>query len=376
MPIGTFKNACYGLALPVLGKRCQWKAQTPVEKALYRRHVVGTCVQRFEKGKLTDCHCVGYATLEGEKRPVQPDTFFRSASIAKMAVALLVFRLQTLGRLHVQQDISDLAGEKIRNPHCPDAPITLGMLLSHTSTLMDSPAYFHSYQEPVALADLLSDPQVWLPTVPGISFRYSNLAAGMTASLLEKQFGESIETLMQRELLEPLHIRATFDLSALPEGLVADGYRVLPDGRAFEAEKRRREAKSLLEPDPQYHYLLAAGGLYLPAPELARLALTAWNGHNGFLDEQSLGQLHHPIARWPERQVPMAHGMGLLKLTDKRVCPQPVWGHQGFAYGAVNGVFFDENGNGFAQMNSGASEQRTGHLALVNRDLLRLLMKE
>ena len=375
MPATGWRCRCWASAACGKPKR-QWKAQTPVEKALHRHHAVGACVQRFEKGKLTDCHCVGYATLEGEKRPVQADTFFRSASITKMVVALLVFRLQTLGKLHVQQDISDLAGERIRNPHCPDAPITLGMLLSHTSTLMDSPAYFHSYQEPVALKNLLSDEQAWLPAVPGISFRYSNLAAGMTACLLEKQFGESIETLMQRELLEPLHIRATFDLSALPEGLAADSYRVLPEGRAFDAEKRRLEGKELSEPDPQHHYLLAAGGLYLSAPELAKLALTAWNGHNGFLDDASLAQLRHPIAGWPEKQVPMTHGMGLLRLADKRICAQPVWGHQGFAYGAVNGVFFDENGNGFAQLNSGASEQRLGHLALINRDLLRLLMKE
>ena len=45
------------------------------------------------------------------------------------------------------------------------------------------------------------------------------------------------------------------------------------------------------------------------------------------------------------------------------------------SYGAVNGVFFDEDGNGFAALNSGASERRTGHLALINRDLINWAMK-
>lgn len=66
--------------------------------------------------------------------------------------------------------------------------------------------------------------------------------------------------------------------------------------------------------------------------------------------------------------------MGLLKLEDASVCPKAVWGHQGFAYGAVNGVFFDQKGSGFAALNSGVSEQRVGHLALINRDLIRLWM--
>ena len=57
------------------------------------------------------------------------------------------------------------------------------------------------------------------------------------------------------------------------------------------------------------------------------------------------------------------------------VYPDALWGHQGFAYGAVNGVFFDKQGNGFASLNSGASEQRCGHLALVNRDLINWSMK-
>lgn len=54
--------------------------------------------------------------------------------------------------------------------------------------------------------------------------------------------------------------------------------------------------------------------------------------------------------------------------------PNP-FGGTGFAYGAVNGVFFDEQGSGFAMLNSGCSEQRTGHLALINRDLIARLMK-
>jgi len=63
-----------------------------------------------------------------------------------------------------------------------------------------------------------------------------------------------------------------------------------------------------------------------------------------------------------------------LQLDDPQVHPAPLWGHQGFAYGAVNGVFFDAQGNGFAALNSGSGERRYGHLAAVNRGLIDALL--
>lgn len=377
MPIGPLKNALYGLALPVLGKHCEWKTaeNAGLAKLLKTHHAVGACIQRFEKGTLKDCHAVGYARLEGEKLPVTAQTVFRTASVAKMVSALLVFRLQTLGRLNVQQDVSELLGYPVRNPFYPDAPITLAMLLSHTSSIVDSPAYFDAFQQHTPLRQLLQDPQAFQPALPGTAFRYSNFAAGMVGCILEKWSGESLELLAQKELFAPLGVKATFDITTLDAGQIADSYRVLPASLAFDARKRLAASASLAQPDPEQHYLLASGNLYLTATDLARLTLAAWHGANGFLDENSLRLMHAPLLGWPEKEVPMRHGMGLLQMEDARVYSAPLWGHQGFAYGAVNGVFFDEAGNGFASLTSGVSERRLGHLALINRDLIEWSMK-
>ena len=377
MPVGKLKNALYGLALPVLGRRRAWRAPRDggeagaVARALARGHAVGACVQLFERGVPGACVAVGQAGADG--RPVQPDTVFRTASIAKMACAMLVLRLQKLGRLHVDEDISDLLGCRVRSPHFPDASITLGMLLSHTSGIADSPAYFAAFDGGAPLSGLLGSPETYTLDRPGARFRYSNLAAGMVACLLEKRTGLSFEQLAQQELFAPLGIRATFDPSALDPARVADGYRVLPPALAFDARRRLAAAQPMDAPDPEHHYLTASGGLFITAPELARLALAAWSGADGFLDAQLM---RRPVAGWPQREVNMRHGMGLLCIEDRRVCPRPLWGHQGFAYGAVNGVFFDEAGSGFASLNSGASERRVGHLALINRDLIRACLAE
>lgn len=390
MPVGYRKNILYSALLPILGKRCQWKTvqrygegnadlTDSIRRALRRNHVVGGCVQMIRGGKLAETYCAGLATLQ-PARPVGSGTVFRTASIAKMACALLVMRLQTQGKLDVDEDISDLWGERIRNPYHPDKPIPLSALMSHTSGIVDSPMYFHSFTHPVTTDDLLHNSTTFADREPFAKFQYSNFAAGLIGCLLEKRFGESFETLAQRELFQPLGARATFDLASLGGVLVANSYRVLPaaSAPAFHAAERFRTASPLDVADPQTHFLLASGSLFITAEGLARLILPLVNGGllNGevFLDDRALREMTSANTAWPEPEVRMRHGMGLLEVDDRAIHPQRLHGHQGFAYGAVNGVFFDDQGNGFASLNSGAGEGRIGHLSLLNRDLIRLCL--
>lgn len=384
MPAGNLKNTLYQLALPILGLRspiASVQGGSDDENArlcrlLRSQHAVGACIQRFEKGRLTECFTAGNARMEPSAPPVTAETVFRTASIAKMVTALLVFRLQTLDKLNVCEELSDFLGVPVQNPHYPQAPITLGMLLNHTSSIVDSPAYFASFQQPVSLTELLQNPASYSGSLPGLQFRYSNFAAGLIGCLLEKRFHQSFEQLAQEHLFHPLGVNATFDLSTLKEKPVADSWRVLPRERCFDAEKRMAAAIFLDEPDPERHYLLASGSLFLTATDLAKLALTAWNGHDGFLSPECLSLMQTPTVPWPRQEVCLRHGMGLLKLDDPAIVKKPLWGHQGFAYGAANGVFFDEEGSGFACLNSGVSEQRQGHLAVINRDLIRFFFGE
>jgi CubicO group peptidase (beta-lactamase class C family) len=384
MPIGKYKNALYALALPFAGLNSHWKAVSTADGQILPElagicrghHVVGGCIQRIQNGELTECYPFGYASLS-PRISVTADTYFRTASVAKMVCAVLVMRLQTLGRLDVNEDISAFWGEKIRNPFCPETPIPLSALLSHTSGLLDSPLYFQSYQNPVSVSDILSDGGCFSARRPGEIFRYSNFAAGLIGCLLEKRFGESLETLAQRELFIPLGMNASFDLLSLPMGQVANSYRVLPASShpSFSAEIRIHNTTPLDAPDPEHHYLLASGGLFLTAEAMARLTLPLLNGgcHKGnrFLSPETVVLMKTPQGIWPEQEIRMNHGMGLLSLEDCRISPAPLYGHQGFAYGAVNGVFFDDAGNGFVSLNSGASERRVGHLSCLNRDLIR-----
>lgn len=392
MPVGSRKNLLYAMALPLLGRRSHFRRvarygsdgpdqSAAIGRVLRRNHVVGGCVQLIRGGALAEGYCAGQARLS-PALAVTPATYFRTASIAKLACALLVMRLQTLSLLDVEEDISALWGAPIRNPNHPDTPIPLRSLLSHTSGLADSPQYYSAYRKPVPLDTLLRDPSAFTAYTPHQRFRYSNFAAGMVGCLLEKRFGQSLEALAQEHLFRPLSAEATFDLSLLSGAAIASSYRVLPPGRgpAFDAPARFKAASPIDMPDPQAHYLLGSGSLFVTARGLARLGLPLVNSglHDGevFLNERSLHQMTAPTADWPEPEVRMRHGMGLLEVDDRAISPTRLNGHQGFAYGAVNGVFFDGRGNGFASLNSGASEKRLGHLSALNRDLIAVCLAE
>lgn len=389
MPVTARKNKLYAAALPVLGRRCRWRhaaaegdgnpeTLAALERIWKKHHTVGGCVRVIRGGQAAETYYAGYASLR-PARPVRPDTVFRTASVAKAVCALLVMRLQTLGKLGVEEDISDFWHCPIRNPRRPDTPIPLGSLLSHTSGIVDTPEYFRSFTEEITADALLSRGASFAASLPYERFRYSNFGAGLIGSLLETRFQTSFEDLIQRELFGPLGVRATFDIRKAQEDRLADGYRVLPGWRQadFNAHERCRVSEPVGAPDPQRHFLLASGNLYITAGEMAKLCQVMIHGmHNGetFVSPASLQNLR-AVGRGKAEWGPgMRQGMGMFTLEDESVFQRRLFGHQGFAYGAVNGFFFDERGNGFASLNSGASEQRAGRLSCLNIDLIRALI--
>lgn len=396
MPIGALKNHAYRAALPLLGKHCAEPsvvcdapkdasgchrlALEALRPILKRHHVVGAVIQVIRHGQLSERYLAGHARLTPSPVPAKACTIFRSASIAKLATALLVFRLQTLGLLDVSEDISAFLSYPVRNPLHVNTPISLGMLLSHTSSIVDSSAYFSAFSKNTPLHTLLQDPSAFSSAAPGMLFRYSNLAAGMIGCALESRFDRSFEALAKEYLFAPLEAAGSFDVTSLPAAQLADSYRVLPSHKlpSFDAVQKKRSAVPIVKPSPEQHYLLASGSLFVTAEGMGKLLLPlmacAPSGGAAFLDERSLHQMKTPLGQWPEKRICMRHGMGLLKLCDRKISRQVLYGHQGFAYGAVNGCFLNTNGDGFVSLNSGASEARSGHLSDLNRDLISLFL--
>ena len=96
----------------------------------------------FDRAGETSVRAEGLAdTASG--RALTADDPARVASISKLVTAIGVLRLVEAGQLDLDADVSALLGFPLRNPAFPDAPISLRMLLSHTSSLTDAAGYWN-----------------------------------------------------------------------------------------------------------------------------------------------------------------------------------------------------------------------------------------
>ncbi|MCW1401270.1 beta-lactamase family protein [Novosphingobium sp. MW5] len=145
-------------------------------------------------------------------RKVTADDPVRIASISKLVTAMGVMRLVDQGTLDLDRDVSDYLGWKLRHPNFPDKTITLRLLLSHQSGLLDGPDLY-IIPLGMTLRERLSDPRVWdKEHEPGSGwFHYTNLNFPVVASVMEKATGERFDKLMARLVLKPLKVDACFN---------------------------------------------------------------------------------------------------------------------------------------------------------------------
>jgi CubicO group peptidase (beta-lactamase class C family) len=170
-----------------------------------------------------------------QDRSANAATMYRVASISKLVTTLGVLRLVEEGRLELDADVSNYLGYTLRNPSFPAVPITLRMLLSHTSSLRDDAGY-HTFGADVDLRDVLlpggrlhGRGVMWSKMhAPGTWFRYANLPWGVVASVMEKVTGERFDSLMKRLVIEPLGMSGGYEPATIPaerRGDIATLYR-------------------------------------------------------------------------------------------------------------------------------------------------------
>lgn len=354
MPTSRTKNLIYRAALPFLAPRgrddaaCEGLEDVEGFRRILRRHRVqgaSLLLQDGERRAAAFCGC-------------GPETLFRVASITKMATALVVLKLCDEGRLALDQP----AEEALPEPHPALKGVTLRQLLCHTSGLRDTGE------------DVLRRGGTYLEALrrgsqPGAEMVYCNLGFGLLGCVIEHVTGRSVEDAFREALFAPLGMRATLSGGRL-DGAVMPIVRVLPyRGEAVTVTELGRRA--IPGPDPLRHFGHTAGAMYTDAPSLSRLLRAVWPG--GFLSPALEREMRAPQAATPER----VYGLGLVLLSRPELSDARLLGHQGFAYGCVDGAFVEEgSGRQVIFLNGGASEARTGRLGLVNRDVLRWALRK
>ena len=157
-------------------------------------------------------------------KPAGAGTLYRIASISKLVTTLGVMRLVEDRKLDLDRDLGDYLGFPFRNPHFPDAPVTLRMLLSHTSSLRDDGGYYWDAKSGTHLKEvftpggkLFGDGRMWARNAPpGAYFQYANLPWGVVGTVMERVTGERFDRLMRRLILDPMRLRGGFHPADFP----------------------------------------------------------------------------------------------------------------------------------------------------------------
>ncbi|MGB9791682.1 MAG: serine hydrolase [Thermacetogeniaceae bacterium] len=335
---------------------------------MWESRIVGLSFAFVRGGEVIRAGGYGWADLEKEK-PAGPDTIYRIASVSKTITATALMQLWERGLFDLDDDIGSYLGYPVRNPKYPDDKITFRMLLTHTSSILDSGGYEQALRspQPPLLRDLLVPggraytPATWGDYRPGTRFNYSNFGAGIVGALVEVLSGERFNIYAKNHIFAPLGMDAGYELGDIERlEKVAVLYRPAGDDRFVPSADLIREGEI-----PQRRPLLPLGNYYIgPAGsvrssvlDLAKFMIAHMSG-GAYRGVRILGKkavdLMHQLHWFGFGLGGMFRKMGLFFHITDAFAGRLLRGHPGEAYGLVGDMYFDRNeGTGVILMVNG-----------------------
>jgi CubicO group peptidase (beta-lactamase class C family) len=186
-------------------------------------HIPGLTASIVRDGEITWKGAYGYANFE-QNQMAKDSTLFMLASVSKTVVAVAALQLWEQGLLEMDDPINKHLPFPITNPNFPNDTITIHMLLTHTSSLLDNWAVLNSLivqgDSPIPLGVFLYE--YFTPggayynqyqnfnTVPGGTYYYySNVATCVAAYLVEEISNIPFDQYCDSLIFEPLNMMET-----------------------------------------------------------------------------------------------------------------------------------------------------------------------
>ena len=329
-------------------------ASHDLKKLLKRYMVAGVSFAVLRHFQLAYTQCEGLLCHDNNE-PIWPDTLFQGASISKIFATVLTLRLVEQGLLDLDKPVNSyLKSWKLpENEWTQDRPVTIRHILSHYSGI-NVPTYAGYFREgPIpTFRDILEgsepsiEPAVAVEEPVDEQFIYSTGAFAVLQMIIEDVCNEGFESIIHREIIQPLSLHRTCFSQPIPEELhpnSACGHR--SDGQPVAGN--------------WFVYPTLAGSAIWTTPtDLAKFALHL----QIILHDESPGLIQHQTLR--------------EALTPHR---DPHFG-LGFAlyYNKGPGTFFGHTGNteGFRSMFIAHESNGNGAFILANSDNADHVIKE
>ena len=215
----------------------------------------GISIAVVRGGEIVRAIGAGWADRESDIR-VTPQTVFMLASISKTVTCAGIMTLVQDGLLDLDANINDYLPFEVHIPAAPHAPVTLRMLLTHTSAIRDRYSvwgtpysdptlHFHG-DAPIALGDFEESYLVpgesryreganFFERRPGKAYSYSNIAVDLAAYVAEVVAGQDFNELCKERILTPLGMKQSgYRLADITTANLAMPYHLNRETGAFD----------------------------------------------------------------------------------------------------------------------------------------------
>lgn len=293
----------------------------------------------------------GYANLK-DKVEISSQTRMLVGSVSKTLTLTAIMQLYDRGLIDLDADINSYLPFVVRNPRYENVPITVRMLLTHTSSISNSqtgylfwlwgyddyPETLMSFQQNYLTTNgKYSSKSNYSDKMPGTNYLYSNVGAALIACLVEHVTGQDFNDYCKKNIFEPLGMnKTTWFYSQTPKPEMAIPYA------------------NIAITDPQEPFPIIpfypAGQLITTVEDLSKFMRSyimdgTFNKYQ-LLKPQTVDLILHD---YKDRQ-------GLIFIKFK-MGEFTVWGHDGLIPGASAEMYFDRN-------------QRVGYIMITNRNTL------
>ena len=349
------------------------------------------------------CKSIGKAKLNENNTEFKTATEFikyRTASISKLFTAIAIWQLEEKGLLNVKDEASNYLNFKLRNPNFPDTPITIEMLLSHTSSVRENGGnynipYNHQISEFFTEnTEIYYEGSYSKKEAPGF-YQYVNMNYCILGTIIENVSKERFDKYMINHVLKPLNITGSFNIYEMDKQVldeVGTLYEKLTNG-AFDINGKwtpRMDdfTNGYPKADHSEYIIGTNGALYGPMGNL-RISLTELtylvhmfinNGtynNNIILKPETVEKMFKIIWKYDEKKqngntddgydYAYAGGPSIITNIGKNRIHEKkdlnFSGHTANAYGLFGGVFFDRiKGYGLVYRGNGVSRDLSEYI--------------
>jgi len=210
---GGWGCGALALVLSLLCSPCGASAQPAsrtydkiVDAVIARYHLPGIAVGVIENGKVVYVRTAG-ETVAGSGHKITPQTLFKIASNSKAMTTALLGRLVDQGKLRWDDPVTRYLPQFRMNDPWVTANMRVADLLTHSSGLPEGGGDLMLWPEPNAFtrADIIHGLRFIKPAYSFRSkYQYDNLLYVVAGEVAAAAGGASYETLMHREVFEPL----------------------------------------------------------------------------------------------------------------------------------------------------------------------------